>query len=222
MKKIYIYCLKDPNGLIRYIGKTTNIKRRLYGHIYEAKKSKGKRYVLNWIINLINSGLLPIIEVIEICNESNWQEKEIYWIDFYRKIIPNLCNNSDGGLGGSGIKNYSKEEIIRRKSLMSRQFSKFSNEEKLNIWKLIKENKSTEDIKLFYPTYSRQIHFGVKNGRQWNEITNLIKVKGKSKRKGYTYNKGLFIIRKKTNGKSNVLFSSKVEEEVLKYLEMDR
>jgi len=76
MIQVYIYCLKDTKENIRYIGKTTNIKRRLYSHIAEAKQNKHNRYVLNWIRNLLNNKQKPIIEVIEICNENNWIKRE--------------------------------------------------------------------------------------------------------------------------------------------------
>ncbi len=49
MKIIYIYSLSDPNGNIRYIGKTTNIKRRLYSHIAESKQNNN-RYGI-WFLN---------------------------------------------------------------------------------------------------------------------------------------------------------------------------
>lgn len=218
MKTIFIYKLSSSEGDIRYIGKTTNIKRRLSAHISEAKKAKGKRHVLNWISNLLSKGELPIITVIEVCNESNWQEREQYWIDYYRKIVPNLCNLADGGLGGSGVKNFSKEEINRRKSQMSNYFSKFNKEEKIHIWKLIQNNYSWKDIKLIYPNFSQQIFSGINNGRQWNDITGYpIKTKP-TRRKGYKVNRGLYIIQHIVDGKKKVLYSSKNEQDVIDYL----
>lgn len=219
MKIIYIYCLKDTNGNIRYVGKTNNIKRRLQSHISEAKKIKGKRYVLNWISSLIKNNQKPILEVLEECNELNWQEREIYWINYYRSINPNLCNICDGGIGATGSKNYSPEEIQKRRKLLSIKRSKFSENTKIVIWELIKENKTYNDIKNIYPNYSKQMNFGIRNGRQWNLITLLPITKGsKKQRKGYTYNKGLYIVRKIINNKKKVLFSSKNEEDVINYL----
>ena len=116
MKKLYIYVLKCPEGNIRYVGKTNNLKKRLYSHINEAKKRKSRRYVLNWIYSLLLLNLKPSIEVIEECDSNNWQEREKYWVEYYRKLIPNLCNNADGGLGGSGTKNYTKEELNKKKT----------------------------------------------------------------------------------------------------------
>ena len=72
MKIVYIYCLKCPKGLIRYIGKTVNIKRRLDSHIRESKLLNNKRYVLNWIKSLLLVNQKPTIEIIEQCAENKW------------------------------------------------------------------------------------------------------------------------------------------------------
>jgi group I intron endonuclease len=95
----YIYTLKDPtNNHIRYVGKTINVQRRLSAHLYRAKK--GKHHTANWIKSLLSQNLKPIIEVIEVCNKKNWQEREKYWIAFYRQKF-DLTNFTDGGEGGA-------------------------------------------------------------------------------------------------------------------------
>lgn len=66
MKKIYIYTLSSPSGEIKYVGKTTDIKRRLSSHVSEAKKNPGKRYVLNWIVSLLKNNEKPVITILEI------------------------------------------------------------------------------------------------------------------------------------------------------------
>ena len=176
MEKLYIYVLKCPEGYIRYVGKTNNIKRRLCSHINEAKKSKGRRYVLNWIHSLLLLNLKPLIEVIEECTSENWQERERYWVEHYRNLIPNLCNNADGGLGGSGTKNFSEEELLKKKQVMSNTFSKFNKSDKEIIWKMIQDNKSQLEIEEKYPEYTRHIDFGVRTGRQWTTVTNINKI----------------------------------------------
>lgn len=217
MKDVFIYCLKDLSGDIRYIGKTVNIRRRLSGHISDAKKNKGRRHVLNWIYSELKNGNRPIIEVIEVCNENTWGERERFWIEYYRNIIPSLCNDCDGGLGGSGRKNYTESEICKRRVNMSITMSKFSEDEKKDIWILIQNNHSYTDIKEKYPEFSRQMYFGITHGRQWNLITNLPKMKGKPKRRGYTLQKGIYyVVRNNIN--RHVIFSSKNEEEVIKFL----
>lgn len=218
MKTIYIYILKDQENNIRYVGKTTNIRRRLYSHIAEAKLNKSKRYVLNWIRQLLSNNQKPILEVIEECNENNWQEREIYWINYYKETTPNLCNLCDGGTGGLTKKNLTEEQILKKKTVMSNTFSKFSKEEKTHIWSLIQEGKSLREISNVYSKYNRHIDFGVRNGRQWNDITRLNPIFKNSKRIGYTCRNGLYMIRKKIDGKTKVIYSSRIEENVIDFL----
>lgn len=219
MKKSYIYVLKCPEGNVRYVGKTNNPTKRLSSHISEAKKGKGRRYVLNWIHSLLSKSLILSMEIIEVCNEDNWQDREKYWVEYYRNIIPNLCNNADGGLGGTGTKNFSEEELLKKKEIMSNTFSKFTKQDKENIWSMIQDNKTQLEITQKYSEYTRHIDFGVRNGRQWREITNLPIIHNNLKRQGYTCRNGLYMIRKKINNKVQVIFSSRNENEIIQYLE---
>ena len=105
----YIYKLTDPITLqIRYIGKTINLEQRLYNHIRTAKKMTYKRHICYWINSLLKQGKLPVMEVLEEC-DINWQEKEQYWIDFYKG---NLCNHTLGGEGRIGSRLFDNEEEI--------------------------------------------------------------------------------------------------------------
>ncbi len=148
MNKIFIYCLKDNENNIKYIGKSTNIKRRLSGHISEALLHKGRRPVLVWIHELLTKGFKPIIEIIEECTESNWEEREKFWILQYKNSILNLAS---GGLGSDNPKNYTPEELSKRSKTMIQTMSKYSEEDKTNIWKLIQEGKTYNEIKTIYP-----------------------------------------------------------------------
>lgn len=99
--KIYIYTLKDNDDNIRYVGQTNDIKRRYDRHIQNSRNIKDKRHVSNWIRSLINK---PIIEIVEVCNESIRNEREQYWIDYFKSRECDLCNHSKGG-SGAGIGN---------------------------------------------------------------------------------------------------------------------
>ena len=216
---VYIYKLLGDDKQVRYIGKTTNLKRRLSSHISEAKKNKGKRHILNWIFSILNENKKPIMEIVEICNELNWEEKEKYWIKYYKSIYKNLCNISEGGKGGSGCRNFSDEEINRRRQRMSSMFSKHSLEEKEEIWNMIKLNICFNEIKKLFPNFSQQMYSGVVNGKQWNNITGLPKNKLPIRRRGYTKTiNNLYIVRRKEGNKLKVEFSSRNEEEVINYL----
>lgn len=96
MKHYQIYTLKDPLTLeIRYVGVTQRkLSQRLYHHIWESKTQTGT-HKRHWIKSLIDMGLRPIIELVEICDADNWIEKEKYWINYYQ----NLTNTKEGGTG---------------------------------------------------------------------------------------------------------------------------
>ena len=92
--KIYIYSLKDPiTNQVRYVGKTGNLKNRFINH----KNSSNNSHVSRWIRTLLKQDLLPIIEVIEECDKTSWEEREIYWIAYYKNLYPDLCNIRKGG-----------------------------------------------------------------------------------------------------------------------------
>jgi group I intron endonuclease len=100
-----IYTLKDPlTNEIRYVGKTVNIKRRLYLHIAEAKTSK--TYKAKWINKLLNSGTRPILEILDVIYDNNWDFWEEYWILQMKSWGFNLCNLTNGG---DGVKTWSEE-----------------------------------------------------------------------------------------------------------------
>lgn len=82
----YIYKLIDPTtNQIRYIGQTDDIKRRYNNHISSSLNKNSKSYNTHkssWIRKVVNSNLLPIIEVLEECNsleQSNIRER--YYIE---------------------------------------------------------------------------------------------------------------------------------------------
>lgn len=93
MKEVKIYKLIDPiSNEVRYVGKTINsLEYRLYKHIND--KPLHNTYKHNWIQSLIKLNLKPIIQLIEICDDIDWKERERYWISFYS----NLTNNTTGG-----------------------------------------------------------------------------------------------------------------------------
>lgn len=95
METIYIYKLTDPiTDEIRYVGKTNNLVRRFSGHINRSKTNNF--HSAKWINSLIEKGFKPVISIIEECTEKNWEEREIYWISYYRELF-DLTNILDGG-----------------------------------------------------------------------------------------------------------------------------
>jgi hypothetical protein len=100
-KYTYIYGLSDlENGLIRYVGKSDNPKRRIQEHKQSSKFKITHRDT--WINSVLQKGGFINLIILEIVDFNNWKEKEIYWIDKYKNN--KLTNHDKGGSGGSPIK----------------------------------------------------------------------------------------------------------------------
>ena len=94
-ENIYIYGLKiKGQDEFRYIGRTNNIKRRLAQHINQVK---GNSYKVNWIKKNIKIGNEILLEIIEIVDNLNWVEKEIFYINKYKNLGHRLTNILSGG-----------------------------------------------------------------------------------------------------------------------------
>lgn len=96
MEQYKIYSLNDPEtNEIRYIGKTVSpLYKRLSSHY----RDKSHSYKVHWISSLKEKKLKPKIVLVEICDETNWEEREKYWISYYREHT-RLTNYLDGGQG---------------------------------------------------------------------------------------------------------------------------
>ena len=95
-KTYKIYVLTHPDTReIRYVGVTTQADHmmRYWQHIHSAKTKRTK--VAKWIYSLIQQGLKPDMDVVDICGESNWEEKEKYYIAKFN----GLMNQLPGGKG---------------------------------------------------------------------------------------------------------------------------
>lgn len=114
-RTIYIYTLSDPrNGHIRYVGKTVNMVNRFIQHCNRQKNS----HLKNWIMQLKNAGLSPIMEEIEKCDssdESQWQEAEQFWIVYLRFLGFKLINVKPGGIGCGVMSEASKQKLSKAK-----------------------------------------------------------------------------------------------------------
>lgn len=100
-KTTFIYRLDDPEtGETRYVGKTNDPKKRLRGHIRDARRERyHKGY---WITNLLARGLKPLMVIIEEVPFEIWRERELYWIHFYLEHGHPLTNTYFGS-EGTGI-----------------------------------------------------------------------------------------------------------------------
>ena len=103
MKTIKIYCLVDPvTGQPKYVGRTIqSLEKRKTAHILRAKK-KTMPYIYAWIKGLLNKNLQPQIILLEEVDKSVWEEKERYWIKYFKINGIKLTNMTTGGCGTTG------------------------------------------------------------------------------------------------------------------------
>jgi predicted DNA-binding protein (UPF0251 family) len=97
MKKYYIYALEYADKIF-YIGKTNNLKTRLSKHKSTAKLQRTHKE--NYINKLLIEGKNIEIKIIETIENGNEDEREIYWISYYKSIGYKLYNGTSGGEGG--------------------------------------------------------------------------------------------------------------------------
>lgn len=100
MTTVYIYALLDPRtDEIRYIGKTTDVSRRLRRHRTET----GKTYRHNWLKQLRDDGLQPSIVILEVTLKEIWEQREAHWIKYFSEMGCRLTNLATGGNGAPGV-----------------------------------------------------------------------------------------------------------------------
>lgn len=121
--RIYTLASSSSPEEIRYIGKTNQtLKRRLQGHLCDAKKAKINNYTKNhnwnWISKQLEEGntiIINEVDSMEFSENENWKWLEQYWISQFKCWGFNLTNLTDGGDGNQN-QHFSKETIELRAS----------------------------------------------------------------------------------------------------------
>lgn len=86
----YIYTLMDPiSNEIKYVGKTDNINNILDLHVSESENKTKRLHI--WIQGLLESGVKPIIEIIDEI-ENGFDFSEEFWIEQIKSWGFNLIN----------------------------------------------------------------------------------------------------------------------------------
>jgi len=106
-----IYALCEPDGEIRYIGKTIRfLSTRFSKHLSRARNG-WKSHLFSWLRSVLATGHLPLIQLIgEVAG--NGSDEERAWITYGRGEGWRLVNATDGGEGAFG---YIHSEESRRK-----------------------------------------------------------------------------------------------------------
>lgn len=149
----FMYSLIDPvTEQERYIGKTDTPQRRLKEHLQDRRKT----HKSNWIASLLSRGLEPAMRILEEVPVTQWQERERYWIAYYRSLGCPLTNGSDGG---DGIINPTPEDRAKR-SENTRRIMSDVNERARRVAKLHSPEaamKRTETLKSLGPSFCLKV-----------------------------------------------------------------
>jgi len=170
----YIYGLRCPlSNEIRYIGQTRReLNVRLKNHLYEKRHNPHK---INWIKKLEKMNLKNniTIELLEKCSIEHLNEKEKYWIEFFKNKGNKLVNLTDGG-----DTNYimNPDSIKRMSEKLKGMFlgRKLTDETKKKISESKKGRKLTEEHKI-------SIGCGLK--KAYDENKKIVKITDEQKNK---------------------------------------
>lgn len=101
---VFIYALSDPRtGKIRYVGKTTDPKGRLQGHVSKSYQRFSTDHKTCWIRGLRLEGLRPELHILDYVPRAAWQWHEVYWIGMLRLAGIDLINMTPGGDAGGSL-----------------------------------------------------------------------------------------------------------------------
>lgn len=95
-----IYKITNKTNNKCYIGQSVNIEKRWYNHKYSYKNSNTKDYNSTFHTALRKYGIDNFsFEIIEECDITSLNEREIYWIEFYNSYYRGY-NETPGGDNG--------------------------------------------------------------------------------------------------------------------------
>lgn len=136
--KFIVYGLCDPETKeLRYIGFTVDtLTKRLNRHM----NSKEKNHRTNWLNSIVRGGKKPEIFKIAETDLENYQEDEIFYIEYFKSIGCNLVNATKGGEGWLGMKH--RDKAKDKDSLAHR---KLNDKEVRDIFEKYKEGFYTQE-----------------------------------------------------------------------------
>jgi len=121
VKYVTIYTLSDPEtDQVRYVGKTIQpLLKRYSKHLSDPRIN----HRTCWIKSIINKGLLPKIEIIDIVDAAGWEIMEIYWISQLKCWGFDLVNYT---VGGDSLNGYVHSEETKLKLSIKQTGKKYS------------------------------------------------------------------------------------------------
>jgi len=136
---IGIYAIKNNVTNKIYIGKTTDFEIRKKEHI---RKLKAKRHHNRHLQSSFNKNGIDsfVFDIIEKCDLGHLDEKEKYWIEFYKTTNDNNGYNiMSGGQGGKGTKEVIEKQRKSQEKNKKKVYAFNLNGELCLSWDSIKE-----------------------------------------------------------------------------------
>lgn len=121
-----LLCSCHPEAGIRYVGSTRrSLESRLKDHTKPGWVASAKYPVTRWI-GKHGPGNIRI-ELLEQCDSENLDEREIYWISYYRSVSNDLLNLAPGGRNSPVRKHVSEDARSRISNALKEYYSENPN-----------------------------------------------------------------------------------------------
>jgi group I intron endonuclease len=136
---VYIYTLstKEEPSKIKYVGKAKVLNRRLKRHLSDYYLNENT-YKANWLKSELKKGNTPIIEIIDVVEECDWQFWEKYWIAQFKAWGFKLTNGTHGGEGlvltQEILERRNETNIKKNRKRLQERIAKFNIREENGVW----------------------------------------------------------------------------------------
>ena len=172
-----------------YIGQTTQtLENRIKNHVKESDKNKKRPFLLSLKKYGIENFIFEVIDCANNLDELN--DKEIYWIDYYKSTTPNGYNITGGGQGKKMIRTEELTKRISKGLINSEKWQKIKNSQEFkdkmvkNFYGSNKGKKFSKEHKekIWGKNKQRVLDFNKTTAKKWivvNENNNIIRLTGK-------------------------------------------
>lgn len=120
----FIYKITSPSNKI-YIGQTNDLRKRINCHKHSMKRNGSKVILIN---SFKKYGFDEhLFEIVEECDDSILDEREIFWIKEYNSFYANNLMGMNMTTGGEGHTGFNKNDENRKRILLENLYSKGQN-----------------------------------------------------------------------------------------------
>lgn len=184
-KRSGIYAIINKVNNKIYIGQSSSITERWKVHKYLLKNNKHYNKHLQSAYNIDGLSNFQFL-ILELCGQEKMDERESYWIAFFKATLTSHGYNKDSG----GSLNKTISEEAKKKISISAKKRGISKEVQEKAWET-NRNRKTKDHPMFGRRHSSETrkklsdsHLGISNGPHSEETKRKISLAHKGKKKG--------------------------------------